>query len=943
MRKTTPSILIALILVNLFAPFTLGVTKRSIDIKKSVAEADIKDLDISLKQTPSQNSISVKFSVRRYNTSDHHGLVYMLSDKPGTKFNEALFNEACKDNPQIITVCQILAVTDMYRNNIPIAGKLFTNIPTDAKVLYDSRVDIGMDSGKTLKEIPVEFSGLTEKTKYYLSYAAYSYDNLPDEKDILVVKSDIIINTIDKGEVGAEEEIDRSTAGDGYMPACWLGIFSGGFSISGCLAQLLYTLFFRPTSFLFGLAGMFFDWSFDYSVKDSSYKTAFVVEGWGIVRDFVNLFFIFVLLWIAFSTILNLHGFKTKEMIINVVLIGLLMNFSLFITQVIIDASNITARVFYNGDSIKLKDAKGQEIIKEPGAPIPLSEIIVSKVNPQRLILDAARVNDIKDKGGQTSSDPVNKNGISNGTFILVTLLASTVNVIGMFVFLSVGLIFIARVIGLWLAMILVPLAFFSYMVPVMQDVKMIGWKKWWPNTLKLAFLAPIFIFFMYLIVKFLGSNFLEINSEGKGNAEFVIAIIVPFAFIIVLLNRAKGIAVDFAGEIGTAVTKAGNIIGGAAVGVGVGAAAIGLRQTVGRGMNKLDKNDWLNDAASGKKGRVAQFFTKDIGIKKLTSAGAKGSFDFRQTTAGNAFSKESGMNLNQGAQYVGLGTKSTVGGYKGAQQRKKERDEKFGESLGYDVDKYDELGEQIHHKQDALDKFETQKEWVTKDAKGQTVTYDKNSSEYKAEVARQKLDIKKTTKMQERVKTGRQMEHSLSVRRQSGKVYDADVTQKMVDQKQTEYLKETNPEKKAKLKSEVARLQDVVDHPERYRDENGNIKQFGRSSSVGKGLGSKASKQIMKEFAAGFAKGIAPGAVAASFIPGIGTVAGGLSGGLINGIRSVVNYSGSGNRTTGGAGKKEEFRDTYKPGAPSAAKHDEPSHSEPSHDGGGDAHAEHH
>jgi len=54
-----------------------------------------------------------------------------------------------------------------------------------------------------------------------------------------------------------------------------------------------------------------------------------------VVRDFVNIFFIFVLLYIAFATILSLHGFKTKEMIINVIIIGLLMNFSLFAGQLI--------------------------------------------------------------------------------------------------------------------------------------------------------------------------------------------------------------------------------------------------------------------------------------------------------------------------------------------------------------------------------------------------------------------------------------------------------------------------------------------------------------------------------------------------------------------------------------------------------------------------------
>lgn len=269
------------------------------------------------------------------------------------------------------------------------------------------------------------------------------------------------------------------------------------------------------------------------------------------------------------------------------------MNFSLFITKVIIDASNITARVFYNADNIKLKDKNGKEIVREAGKPISLSEVIVSKVDPQRLILDASQVGSIPDRGGQITSDRKTEKGISNGTFILVTLLASAVNVVGMIVFLMTGLIFIARVIGLWIAMILVPLAFFSYMVPAMQDVDMIGWKKWWPNTLKLAFLAPIFVFFMYLIVKFLGTDFLKDlmgGSEYKESAEFVIAIIVPFAFIMILMNRAKAIAVKFAGDIGTAVTKAAVIGGGVALAGGAMGAAFLGRNILGKGVASISR-----------------------------------------------------------------------------------------------------------------------------------------------------------------------------------------------------------------------------------------------------------------------------------------------------------------------------------------------------------------
>lgn len=903
--------------MNLFAPFTLGIKNGGVVAQKSIVEAN-KDLDIKPHITATDKLITLKLDVTRFKGSDNHPFIYIVTDKE-LELNPAAFGGNKNPGPVEIFVALIGFGNDLT--------KIF-NIPAGTEIIGSGNINLGM-SGVDNKQFIVTIDGpkIKPAKDYYLNYLSGSWDGIPDENSTLIIVPNLPFKTADVGQT-LEQELDRLSAGDGYMPACWIGLWSGGISVSGCIAQILYTLFFRPTSFLFGLAGMFFDWSFDYSVKDTSYKTAFVVEGWGLVRDFVNLFFIFVLLWIAFSTILNLHGFKTKEMIINVVIIGLLINFSLFITRVIIDTSNITARVFYNGNSIKLKDSNGKEIVRAAGSPIPLSEIIVDKVNPQKLILDASRVGDIRDKGQQGISDAKNKRGISNGTFILVTLLASAVNVIGMLVFLSVGIIFIARVIGLWIAMILVPLTFFSYTVPALQDVDMIGWKKWWPNTLKLAFLAPIFIFFMYLIVKFLGSNFLEINSEGKGNAEFVIAIIVPFVFIIVLMNKAKGLAVKFSGDIGSAVTKVGNTVGGLAIGAGVGVAAMGLRQTVGRGANYLDKKDWLNDAAAGKKGRVAQFLTKTTGLKTLTSKTARGSFDVRQTTAGNAFSKETGMNLNKGASFVGLGTKNTVGGYVGSQQRKVEKEKKFGESLGYNHHQYDDLADEIAAKEDVLAKFKTQKNMTVTDPNGETRVVDRNSSEFKAEVAKQEYDVKGLQKKQERVKTGRQMEYALTQRRKSGKIYDVDKTDKAYKKAKKEA--EENPNDPVK--------QQVWKEAQKYRDDLGNIKKFGHAEKARmRGLG-----KTLWEGLEGGLKGAAVGAVAGSVVPIIGTAFGAGVGSIAGAIRNMALHSGTTNRQAGNKDfHKEEFKDTYNPGSGTPA-HSEPAHEEHPAPGGGDPHDNH-
>lgn len=364
----------------------------------------------------------------------------------------------------------------------------------------------------------------------------------------------------------------------------------------GCIGKFLYWALYGPTSHILALAGRLLDITVDYSVKDTSYRSAFVVEGWGVVRDFCNMFFIFILLYIAFGTILKLNGVKTKEMIINVVIIGLLINFSLFATQVIIDASNILARVFYNSQTIVVGPKGKDGVVKgEVGSQgeIKLSEAIMSKTNPHDLILRAKEVGTIQTKYAiNDSGDTAVEGQVSGKTFLLVTILAIIINVVGIITFLSCSLIFISRVIGLWLAMIFAPLAFFSYTVPAMQNWDMVGWKKWWPDTLKMAFLAPVFVFFLYLIVKFLETGLGIGINDSKGGLDFLLGIFVPFIFIMILLMKAKDIASKMSGTIGQSITNGIATVGGIALGgAAVGGAFLG-RRIIGAGIANISRSD---------------------------------------------------------------------------------------------------------------------------------------------------------------------------------------------------------------------------------------------------------------------------------------------------------------------------------------------------------------
>lgn len=629
MKKIISSILIAIVVLQLFAPFSVVFSNKKIAVEKNQTEAvlstgedDVSGVAVYAELEKSDKTITI-YAITDFdnkfilNTQEGDVLAYIKEPNGEiiqTKNSDGTINTdgavMTKHNAEDTAVKNKI---DVFKNKYPditfskIYKKVFTNLTPEktytiavfTSQAYSSFLTGTQNSGRFITKLIV---------------GGWAYKKLGGSNpDSWIAMEGPTVNKA-YGEISVTTSpLGQTTnvpAGNiqaknvtGTLPPCGIdGLSNNKGTIVGCIAQGLYYLFFKTTSAIFGLAGVALDFTVMYSISDASYRSTFVVEGWGIVRDFCNMFFIFVLLYIAFGTILNIHSVKTKEMIVSVVIIGLLMNFSLFATQVIIDTSNILTRVFYNQNTIVVgaKDPNTGKInnsgLGEFGE-LKLSTAIISKADPQKLILQAEKVNvytaknNIVDEGSTNSKT----GSIDAGTFILVVFLATAVNVVGIIVFLSCAIIFITRVIGLWLAMILVPFAFFSYTVPALQSMEMVGWKHWWPETLKLAFLAPVFAFFMYIIVGFLDKGLDIINASDKTGLNFLVAIVVPFILIMVLLMKAKKIATDMSGEIGKSITNGIQAVGGIALGGAAGGAALLLRKGVGATMARASRGDTLS------------------------------------------------------------------------------------------------------------------------------------------------------------------------------------------------------------------------------------------------------------------------------------------------------------------------------------------------------------
>lgn len=180
---------------------------------------------------------------------------------------------------------------------------------------------------------------------------------------------------------------------------------------------------------------------------------------WVILRDFFNLTFIFGLVMIGLRLIFDSNNSSARKMLVSLILAALLVNFSLLITKLVIDFSNVAAVQLVNSfEGHKVSDAfinlmGGTGIFKGD----------VSKMT------DGAGLTYIM------------------GTLIILSILC--------FVFIAGALLLMIRFALLNMYMLFSPLMFIGLVFPGAMSVT----RQFWSGFLNKAFFGPAYILMLYL------------------------------------------------------------------------------------------------------------------------------------------------------------------------------------------------------------------------------------------------------------------------------------------------------------------------------------------------------------------------------------------------------------------------------------------------------------
>jgi hypothetical protein len=222
------------------------------------------------------------------------------------------------------------------------------------------------------------------------------------------------------------------------------------------------------TQALYNYLSIILNKSIHFSLSNMAIDIKAIELIWTVVRDFANLSLIFILTYISISTVLGLNGSNTYKLLGKLILVGLLMNFSLVFTNVIIDFSNIVAIQF-----LTIIEGKG-----------PVGDVIGKTLSVDK-ILDQ-QFEDIKPDA------IIPENALQNAEVMFgISIFFLTI----IFVMAKGAFLFLVRILKLMGVMIFSPLAFAAIILPKTEKYA----TQWWEELSGNAFLAPAYLFMMYI------------------------------------------------------------------------------------------------------------------------------------------------------------------------------------------------------------------------------------------------------------------------------------------------------------------------------------------------------------------------------------------------------------------------------------------------------------
>lgn len=319
---------------------------------------------------------------------------------------------------------------------------------------------------------------------------------------------------------------------------------------------------------------------------------------WGVMRDVANIALLFGFIFMGVLLILNVEsgghghggGLSARKAIPRLIIFAVLLNFSLFASQVVIDVSNAFSAQFATlagagcaegttGDSGATSD--------EDCANVGISGKVMEATGMSAIFTtELLTANGAAAAGGSIASGFTAMTAQPYSYSVMLICLA-LFTVITALVLLAGAIMLVIRVVVLSLLMVTSPIGVAGLAIPKLQGIA----NEWWSKLLSQSFFAPIYLLLIFISLK-LAEGLMDgeatiaaalMGNQGSaaaGNLQVVMVFMIVIGFMIGSLMAASKMGAMGASFASSFATKA----------VGYPFAWIG-RNTVGAGSAKALKS----------------------------------------------------------------------------------------------------------------------------------------------------------------------------------------------------------------------------------------------------------------------------------------------------------------------------------------------------------------
>ncbi len=300
---------------------------------------------------------------------------------------------------------------------------------------------------------------------------------------------------------------------------------------------------------------MLFDNVIAISIMPDIFKMDFIETTWRNIRDFANIGFIFGAFYIVYQLIAGKEWHRTFLQLIVAILI---MNFSLLAGRIIIDAGNLTTRVFYKSIGQEVLGVTYWYWFSQANIVANVTEGDDSAKNKKKFLsITGELMKGIEDKMTSNAYKKIDNSssflepgvkaaGIAYYFFIfrLVTI-SLLLALVWHFFTVSIAILF--RTISMLVYLIISPIFVLGHFFDFGENKDLggeVSLSSWFKIMFVKSFCLVSYFFYIWFLLKILDADIFKTNEAGNSEIEVLtqitLALIMKSAFVLVILGTAK-------------------------------------------------------------------------------------------------------------------------------------------------------------------------------------------------------------------------------------------------------------------------------------------------------------------------------------------------------------------------------------------------------------------